>query len=51
MLTFSGLILITIGAALIVNSLNDFISTIPIKEINDGPRLYIRKDLKNGRIY
>ena len=51
MLIFNALIMITISVALIVNRLNDFISTIPIKETNDGPRLYIRKDLESGKIY
>ena len=45
------IIMITIGVARIVNWLNEFVSTIPIKEANDGPRLYIKKDLENGRIY
>ena len=45
------LIIATIFVASIVNCLDDFISTIPIKEVDEGSRLYIRKDLENGRIY
>ena len=50
MLIFKSFVL-TISIAKIVNWLNNFISTLPIKEVNDGPRLYIRRDLKSGRIY
>jgi hypothetical protein len=45
------LIVATIFVASTVNWLNDFISTIPIKEVDEVSRLYIRKDLENGRIY
>lgn len=49
--TMFMIIMLTIGAALIVNWLDDFISTIPIEEVDNGPHLYIRKDLENGHIY
>ena len=49
--TIFMIIMLTIGAALAVNWLNDFVSTIPIEEVDDGPRFYIKKDLENGRIY
>ena len=45
------LVIFTMSIACTINWLNDFISTIPIKEVDEGSRLYIRKDLENGRIY
>ena len=49
--TMFMLIMLTIGAALAVNWVDKQISTIPIEEVDDGPYLYIRKDLENGHIY
>ena len=53
MLIFKSFILIilTINIANIINWINEFISTIPIEEVGNGPHFYIRKDLENGRIY
>ena len=44
-------IIISGATAQLLNDIDDFIKTIPIKEVDDGPRLYIKKDLENGRIY
>ena len=45
------LVAVTIFVAYTVNWLDNFVSTIPIKEVDEGSRLYIRKDLEDGRIY
>lgn len=45
------LVIFTMVIACTINCLDDFISTIPIKEVDEGSRLYIRKDLEDGRIY
>lgn len=45
------LIAIVCGIAQLLNEIDSFLATIPVEEVDNGPHLYIRKDLKNGRIY